>query len=224
MKAVVRPLTAAVMVAVVMSSCSTAETTTTTAATTSRLDVSTTTTEPAPATASPTPASAQDLGARLVTAVPAGFVLQPDDVGDTGPSDLAKAVRDDEAPGTERALRTEGFLHGYQRLWVGPDDAELIVFVYQFGTAAGADADFERGQPALTDDVPPGTKPFSVDGLPARRSNAIAMASEDLSAAIVMFTTGPFNVQIIGNGPALAEVRARVSDIAKDQYARLNTT
>jgi hypothetical protein len=34
----------------------------------------------------------------VISSVPVGFVAQPDAVGDTGPSDLAKAARDDGQP------------------------------------------------------------------------------------------------------------------------------
>src|SRR5437870_871881 len=56
------------------------------------------------------PASFGELAARIITKVPAGFVLQPDNVDDTGPSDLAKAIRDDGSPDAGKILRAEGFV------------------------------------------------------------------------------------------------------------------
>lgn len=61
-----------------------------------------------------------------------GFAQQPDEVGDTGPSDLAKAVRDDGQPDAEPTLQGDGFRAGYQRLWLNDADEELVLFVYEF--------------------------------------------------------------------------------------------
>jgi len=190
--------------------------------------VSTTSTTTVPASTTvasvgvgPVPGSDAELAARLVTAVPAGFELQPDSVGDTGPSDLAKAVKDDGAPDAEQVLRSEGFVRGYQRLWAGPSGSQIIVFIYQFGTQTGANQDFQRAKSQLAGEAPPQAAAFTVDGLPADASAAIAGTSADGSAAIVLFTTGVFNVQVVGNATALDGLQERVSPIAKDQYSRL---
>lgn len=61
-----------------------------------------------------------------------GFAMQPDDVGDTGPVDLAKAIRDDGETDAERVMHENGFRAGYQRLWLNDAGEELIVFVYEF--------------------------------------------------------------------------------------------
>jgi hypothetical protein len=156
----------------------------------------------------------------MVTEVPAGFILQPDDVGDTGPSDLAKAVRDDPTPGAEEALRAEGFVRGYQQLWVGPQDTEIIVFVYQFETATGARSDFRRTKANLAEDGIPDAKSFLVSDLPGE-SNAVSGSSADFAAAIVQVTTGVYNVQVVSNGPTSAGLEARASSVARDQSTRL---
>jgi hypothetical protein len=184
-------------------SCSSAKTTSTTLPTT------------------PPPRSDQELEARLVTAVPDGFVVQPDTVGDTGPSDLAKATRDDGTTGAEQALQAEGFVRGYQRLWVGPDDAQVIVFLYQFANPGGATADFGRAKARLTDPPVAGAAPFTVAGLPPGQSSAAAGTSGDTSAAFILFTAGVFTGQVVCNGPALAGLQERATAVAKDQYGRL---
>jgi ABC-type glycerol-3-phosphate transport system substrate-binding protein len=51
----------------------------------------TTTTAPSP----PVARSFDDLSKAIITAVPAGYALQPDSVDDTGPSNLEKAISDD---------------------------------------------------------------------------------------------------------------------------------
>jgi hypothetical protein len=174
---------------------------------------------PSPAVA--TPGSAAALAALLVSAVPAGFVAQPDSVGDTGPSDLAKAARDDGSPNAAVVLHSEGFVQGYQRLWEGPKSAQIIVFLYQFATPAGADRDFQRSKKGLPSTAPPGSTSFTVDGLPADKLAAMTGSAPDGSAAIVMFTTGIFNVQVVCNGTASAGLQARAVQIAQDQYQRL---
>jgi|GEM_PF-6519726 len=181
---------------------------------------SATTVRPTSTTVAP-PASNVELASRLVTVIPSGFVVQPDQVGDTGPSDLAKAARDDGAPGAGQALRSEGFVRGYQRLWTGPADAQIILIVYQFATPAGAAADFQRGTPKLTSLVTTGVAPFTVDGLPPGQSAAIAGTSEGISAAAVLFTTSVFVVEVTCNGPTPSGLRERASTIARDQYGRL---
>jgi len=169
----------------------------------------------------PPPRSDQELEARLVTAVPEGFIPQPDDVGDTGPSDLAKAVRDDGTPGAEQALQADGFVRGYQRLWVGPDGAEVIVILYQFANPAGATAYFGRAKAQSTDPPAAGAAPFTVSGLPPGQSSAAAGTSGDTSAAFIVFTTGVFTGRVVCNGPALAGLQERATAVATDQYRRL---
>ena len=206
-----RMITVALLAAAALTACSSDKPTTTTAPTTAPTTVA------ASATSIPgAPTSDRELEALLVSTVPAGFVVQPDDVGDTGPSDLAKAIRDDGSASAE-ALRSEGFVRGYQRLWIGPRDAEIIVFVYQFENEAGATADHKRSTSLLAGEVE--TTAFTVDGIPG--ATAISGSADDISAAIVAFQTGVFNVQVVANGPALAGLQARVSTIAQDQHDRL---
>jgi len=181
---------------------------------------SATTVRPTSTTVAP-PASNDELASRLVTVTPSGFVVQPDQVGDTGPSDLPKAARDDGAPGAAQALRSEGFVRGYQRLWTGSADAEIILVVYQFETPAGAAADFQRAKPELTKLVTTGVAPFTVEGLPPSQAAAIAGTSQGVSAAAVLFTTGVFVVEVTCNGPILTGLQERASTIAREQYGRL---
>ncbi|MGI9079520.1 MAG: hypothetical protein ACR2GF_01630 [Acidimicrobiales bacterium] len=198
-----RLVTVTFLVAMVVTSCSSAKTTSATLPTT------------------PPPRSDQELAARLVTAVPDGFLVQPDNVGDTGPSDLAKAVRDDDTPGAEQALHADGFVRGYQRLWVGPGDAQVIVILYQFANPAGATAYFGRAKAQATDPPVAGAAPFTVTGLPPGQSSAAAGTSGDTSAAFIVFTAGVFTGQVVCNGPALAGLQARATAVAEDQYGRL---
>src|ERR671924_63589 len=58
-----------------------------------------------------------ELAKALEIAVPEGYILQPDQVGDTGPSDLEKAVRDDGEDDAREVLTRTRFVRGYQRMW-----------------------------------------------------------------------------------------------------------
>jgi len=165
-----------------------------------------------------TPESTDYLAALIVTDVPSGFALQPDCVGDTGPVDLAKAARDHDDPNTEERLRSEGFVHGYQRLWVDPSDAEIIVFLDQFATDAGARQNWTR----ITSQAAPGAAPFTVDGLPCDSTWAIQYATADFAVAVVDFTTGVYSVEIVCNATTLEGLQERMSALARNQFSRLD--
>lgn len=74
----------------------------------------------------------------IADAVPSAYTQQPDDYGDTGPSDLEKAARDDSGDDAEDVLRDLRFVRGYQRLWQTEAEDQLIVFLYEFCEESGA--------------------------------------------------------------------------------------
>jgi len=169
----------------------------------------------------PTSLPTRDLVAELlVKAVPAGYTRQPDSVGDTGPSDLAKAIRDDAAPGAQVALTQDGFLHGYQRLWSTTDKQhDLVVILYHFRTAAGATAYIQRMvalSKILTKAAP---TPFSVTGIPA----AVGSQGADSGgqAAEAYFTRGVYAVGILAHGPVATELAPVAQQMATAQYSLL---
>jgi hypothetical protein len=84
----------------------------------------------------------RQLSQLLITAGPSGFAQQPDSTGDTGPSDLAKAARDDGKPDATSVLKKDGFVAGYQRLWADPKGGTYVV-VYALA-AEVASAQFAR--------------------------------------------------------------------------------
>src|SRR6266540_3180051 len=108
------------------------------------------------------PTSSAELEARIVTKVPSGFIEQSPEAYDTGPSDLAKAIRDDGGPNAGKVLRSEKFVRGYQRIWIGPEHAQIIVFVYQFASRVGARQDFARSIGGFDSKPPPGTHKFAM--------------------------------------------------------------
>jgi hypothetical protein len=108
-----------------------------------------------------------DLGALMPTTVPSGFTLQPDDVGDTGPSDLEKAVRDDGDAGARVVLTHAGFVRGFQRLWAASDsEDENILFLYQFRDTAGAREYLDRSRAMLGSGGQPAPVAFAVPQIP----------------------------------------------------------
>jgi hypothetical protein len=168
------------------------------------------------------PTSFADLESRIVTQVPSGFAAQPDDKYDTGPSDLAKAIRDDGEPGAGKVLRSAGFVRGYQRIWIGPDDAQIIVFVYQYASSAGARRAYARDTQGSHGKVAPTAHKFEVTDLPTDQATGVAGTAEDGGAfALAYFTTGVFNVEINCNGPKLAGLQERATSVAEHQLRRL---
>jgi hypothetical protein len=154
------------------------------------------------------------LEARLLASVPAGYQRQADSVGDTGPSDLDKAVRDDGAPDARQVLTRDGFLGGYQRLWQkGP--AELIDFVYRFAAPAGA-ADYTLRSLADMRSTP-GTSEFAVAGVPGAKG--VRHADADGTTVVVMFARGTYASQVVVNGADANP--AFVTRLAQQQYAKL---
>jgi hypothetical protein len=166
------------------------------------------------------PRNVAELEARIVSNAPSGFVEQPPTAYDTGPSDLAKAIKDDGEPNAAQALRSEKFVRGYQRIWIGPEHDQIIVFVYQF-EMDGARQDFARSTRRFNSKPPPGGHKFAMPGLPAEQALGIAGSDTNSAAAIVYFTTGVFNVQVNCNGARLAGLQARALAIAQDQLRRL---
>lgn len=174
-----------------------------------------------------TPRSFSELAARIVTKAPAGFVVQPKDKYDTGPSDLAKAIRDDGEPNAGKILRAEKFVRGYQRIWIGPDKSQIIVFINQFAAQGGARQDYARYTQGHDSKPPPGAYKFAVTDLPAGRAVGVAQSDKDGSAVRIFFTTGVFTVQINCNVPnndseTLPGLQTVATTIAEDQFARIN--
>ncbi len=167
------------------------------------------------------PFTSAELQARIVSKAPSGFVRQADDVGDTGPSDLAKAIRDGESGDGGKDLRAEGFVRGYQRLWIGPSHAQIIVFVNQFKSRVGARRNFARATKGSESRPPPGVRKFPVTFLPAAQTIGAAGTDKNGSVAAIDFTSGVFTVQIVCNGPALPGLQARALSVAETQYRRL---
>lgn len=154
----------------------------------------------------------------MLDEAPSGFTAASDDVGRTGPTDLAEAAADAGDPGAATALTEAGFVRGWQRLWVSEDDEdELFLLVYEFADAAGAATFFER-----TAGGPPeagGEGVFEVPGLPG--AVGVTGGGDGLRVSAVVTTTGPYLVQVIGNGPEPGPSQGTVVALANAQVQRL---
>ena len=163
--------------------------------------------------------SFEDLSEALDLAVPGGYMVQPDAVGDTGPSDLEKAVRDGGDDARDVLTRT-GFVRGYQRMWAHSRGEEIVSYVYQFAQPAGAAEYTQRvsaaaGAPAegVSIDV------FRVSGIADSKGvNVTAAASASSS---VIFVKGPYSVEVVVNSVSPAGLESLVTALAEEQYSRL---
>ena len=154
------------------------------------------------------------LEALIVDEAPAGFAVAADEVGGTGATDLEEAAADAGDPGAAAALAEARFVRGWQRLWLAGED-ELVVIVYEFATPAGAQDFFAR----TTGPVGGGDGVFEVPGM----ADAVGVTGtgEGLEVTAVIATTGPYLVQVIGDGPEPGPSRGTVVALAAAQLDRL---
>jgi hypothetical protein len=164
-----------------------------------------------------------ELASLLEVPVPAGFEVQPDDVGDTGPSDLKKAISDDGEDDAAEALRAAGFRRGYQRLWSKDENTGVVAFVYDFCTAAGADAYAARGGRL---DAEGGATVFAVNDL----VGAVGYSGSDDDGSVyadVLTSPGTFVVvaESFGSGDAFttAAIEQLATDLASGLVAKVGS-
>jgi hypothetical protein len=167
-----------------------------------------------------TPTSFAELEGHLLAKAPSGFVQQPDTVDDTGPTDLARAARE-EGAADDGVLRAEGFVRGFRRLWIGPEHAQILISVYQFETPAGARKNFARFKRASDTKPPPGAHKFAIPFLGPSQAVGFAGTAQGDSAAAAVYVNGVFGVQVICNGPRLPELQRRAIAVAKAQFLEL---
>ena len=158
----------------------------------------------------------------LMPAGPAGFEQQPDDVGDTGPSDFDKAVADDSLDDAAEVLTEAGFLAGYQRYWISDaQEADLIAFLYEFCDESGAQLYVDRNNEEQEQWA--GVHDFTPSGLSA--VHAESGTEDGYTAAQVAVVHGPFLVMTVSgtNGPVdEAPFEALATDLAKAMIAELD--
>lgn len=174
------------------------------------------------ATASSAPAakSMEDLSEALDISVPEGYAVQADEVGDTGPSDLEKAIRDDGGDDARDVLTRTRFVRGYQRMWSRNEDDEIVAYVYQFADHAGA-LEYTTRVTAGAD--------APVDGMTISRfevpaiNGAVGVTGYDakFASSSVIFVTGPYSVQMVVNGATPTGLEALAVALAEEQSSRL---
>lgn len=128
---------------------------------------------------------------------PEGYRREPDNAGDTGPSDFEKAVRDDGARDARQVLEAQGFVAGYQRAWTRDEDGTIIQFLYQFRGPDGAAGYLERTMGSFTGE--PNTDEIPVGGVPGAKG--IRITEDDELTVVVLLVRGPFFGQLVVIGP-----------------------
>ena len=202
---------------------STAGTTTTAPATTAPR-VRTTT----PAKGStPTTTPVDPLGAMMVGDIP-GYTRQPDDIADTGPTNLAKAALDDVGCNLSCDARGEltssGFVRGYQRGWTNLDasgqEAQNFVFLYQFASPTGAQGYAAHWRDTLlTTNQGAAVQEFTPPFVPG--AIGLRVADKSGSTGIAIFAKGPYAVKAqVTASPELDESGPATS-LAALQFQRL---
>jgi hypothetical protein len=147
--------------------------------------------------------------------------MQPDSFGDTGPSTLAKAIRDEGEPDAARVLARDGFARGYQRLWMNAGGDQIIVFLYQFATATGASRYYRHSVRNDLSSAPPNATRFAIPGLPTIRSVGIEASLKQRAVANADAATGPFVINVDCNAGSVTGLRMRLISIAREQLNRL---
>ena len=162
----------------------------------------------------------EDLAKALKITAPEGYLLQPDQVGDTGPTDLAKASRDDGGDDAQDFLARTGFVRGYQRMWSRTADDDFTVYLYQFGNNAGAVEYTNRLATVATSATAGVTmERFDVPGI----GGAVGVNASDptFASSSVTFVKGPYSIQIVVNDKKLTGLKPLATALAEEQYSRL---
>ena len=164
--------------------------------------------------------SYEDLAKALNIEAPEGYLLQPHEVGDTGPTDIVKASRDDGGNDAQDFLTRTGFLRGYQRQWMRTAGDDFVVYLYQFANNAGAVEYTNRlTAEATTPTAGMTVERFDVPGI----GGAVGVDASDptFASSSVTFVKGPYSAQIIVNAKQLTNLQSLATAIAEEQYSRL---
>jgi hypothetical protein len=202
-----RRLAALVLAAAVVGGCSSDEAPSPGAA------APTTTATPTTVAAPLDPAGLEPL---VVGDAPAGFALADDAVGGTGPTDLAEAAGDN--PDGGEVLAEAGFVRGWQRLWVSDDgEDELLLLLYELATPQGAADLLARIAAGPAEGGGEGV--FEVPAIPG--AVGVSGGGGGLEVNAVVYASGPYLVQVIGNGPEPGPSQGTVTALAAAQAQRL---
>jgi hypothetical protein len=162
-----------------------------------------------------------ELEETLDISVPEGYERTPDSVGDTGPSDLEKAVRDDGAADAREILTKTRFVRGYQRMWTGAaKEDEIAAYVYQFADRAGALEYTNRLNAGLLAPAEGVTvSPFDVANIEA--AVGVNIVEPNFASSSVTFVKGPYSVQMVVSSASPTGLESLAAAMAEEQYSRL---
>ena len=181
-----------------------------------QVESSTTTREPSVKVAK----SYDELAKVISIPVPDGYMLQPDQVGDTGPSDLEKASRDDGRDDAKDFLTRTRFVRGYQRMWSRSESDDFVVYLYQFADHSGA-VEYTNRLAADATTAAPGVTigQFTVPGI----SGAVGVNASGpaFATSSVTFVKGPYSIQVVVNGSTPTGLQPLATAVAEEQYSRL---
>lgn len=165
--------------------------------------------------------SMEELEETLDISVPDGYERAPDNVGDTGPSDLEKAARDDRSADARDVLTRTRFVRGYQRMWTGTsDDDEIAAYVYQFADTAGAVEYTNRLNTRILAPAEGVTvTPFAVPDIHGAAGANIAEVN--FASSSITFVKGPYSVQMVVSGSTPTGLESLATAMAEEQYSRL---
>ena len=181
-----------------------------------QVESSTTTREPSVKVAK----TSDELAKAINIPVPDGYMLQPDQVGDTGPSDLEKAARDDGRDDARDFLTRTRFVRGYQRMWSRSESDDFVVYLYQFADHAGAVEYTNRlAADATTAAADVKITPFNVPGIGG--AVGVNASGPTFATSSVTFVKGPYSIQVVVNGSTPAGLQPLALAVAEEQYSRL---
>lgn len=156
----------------------------------------------------------------LISRVPPGFVVAPEATTDTGPTDLATAVRHQGGTAEIRTFFEEnGFNGGYQRLWVDPANHELLVFLYQYSSSEGAKAQSRQIEESIRANEDAATLRTFFPDTPG--SIGLLAPQRNVWIAAVLFAKGDYWAMIRLAGPDGDAVRTQAAELAQAQWDRL---
>jgi hypothetical protein len=164
----------------------------------------------------------------ILATVPSGYARDPDDVGQTGPTDAAKAAQDDVSRTARHALVVTGFVAGYQRQWTSPDGYTIDTdFLYQFQSAKGAQGYAQHWQDTL---LRTNQQSFALQSFtPAFIPGGSGLEGRDKtgSTAVVIFAKGLYAVEATVNagtalpGAVAVDESGAATSLAAAQYSKL---
>jgi hypothetical protein len=153
-----------------------------------------------------------------------GFLLQPDSIADTGPTDIEKAAADDINPNARRVLQATKFVTGYQRQWtsLGADGQSTndFIFLYEFATPGGAELYAQQWHQTLENTH---ARVALTSYSPSEIPGSMGLGSSDKtgSTGVVIFSKGNYAVQVIVNGGPSQDQSGPATALAVQQYQRL---